>query len=246
MKTARIAAIQALALLYAMPAEAQSKEDLLGGTPLDTEAVYARLGAPDVANSLAACGAGKVSPGSATITVAITPAGEASLESISPKLPPDVGGCIGGVISSVDMPTSGTGGEVSFVFNFPAAPPGGYQQQPQQPQYDPRTSPEFLKAHRMRKAGLGLLIPGCIFTGLFGMGFALVVSTDPDDKQAFRALLGLTVVGLALLIPGAVLTAKGSRDRREALRRTSAAIPLPGLAYDPHTGTGALTLTWRL
>lgn len=222
---------------------AQSKEDLLSGTPLDQQAVIQKIQIPEVANAIASCGAGKLTAGSATITVAVTPAGEASLKSTQPKLPPDVAGCIGGVISAVPMPTSGTGGEVAFMFTFPATPTGTVKQPKA---FDVRFTPEYQSAWRLKKAGLGLLIPGCIITGLGFLAFAIVVTSDDNSDSAFRGTLGMSLVGLAFLIPGAVLVGVANKRLKEAIAKYhTAKAPTPGLAYDPQRKDLHLTLAWR-
>ncbi len=241
--TSILLAMVGIWLLSETPSLAQTKEDLLGGTPVDSQSVYAQVQQPHVANALAACGAGKLSAGSVSITISITPAGKASLVSTNPALPPDISGCLGGVVGSVAMPSSGSGGQVSFVFNFPATPPPtAAQPKP----FDVRFTPEYQKAWRTKKAGLGLLIPGCIITGLGAMAMAIVLSTEHPDDEGVRATVGMTVVGLVLLIPGAVLVGIANKGLQEALVKYNAMFPLPGIALDPVTRTASITLSWRL
>jgi hypothetical protein len=234
-----------LSMAHAGLARAQSKEDLLGGTPVDQSAVIAVIQQPAVANSLAGCGAGKLSAGSVTMTLSVTSEGKGTLTAIDPALPPDISGCLGGVIGSLAFPTSGSGGQVAFVFTFPASPPPGSQVPVKT--FDPRFTPEYQAARRMKKSGVGLLIPGCILGGLgaLTLGVSFADSSSSAKDNGIKAGAVLMAIGFAMIIPGAILTARGNKGQRDALiKYNSAMIPLPGLAYDPLTRSTSLTLSW--
>jgi hypothetical protein len=229
----------AAALAWADASHAQSKEDLLSGAPLNPEIVYNAMQAPQTSNALAQCGAGKLSSGTATFFVSVSPSGAATLTKTDPVLPPDVSGCLGGVIASMSLPKSGGGVDVTFLFTFPAVPPPAIGA-PAKPEYPP----EWWRGRRIKKAGLGLAIPGWIITGLGALVMFAYISVDPSDRdQVLRVSLGMMGVGLMLAIPGTVLISIGNRKMRQALGQ--GALPLPALAYDPSNESAHLTLSWR-
>ena len=122
-KVVLLLAVLTTPAFWTAEAAAQSKEDLISGTPLDPEVVYAAMQTPQVTSALVQCGAGKLSAGSATFHVSVDASGKATLTKIDPVLPPDVSGCLGGVIGALSLPASGSGVDVTFLFTFPAAAP---------------------------------------------------------------------------------------------------------------------------
>jgi hypothetical protein len=219
-------------------AQAQSKEDLLSGEPLNPEVVIQALQQPAISSALAQCGAGKLTSGTVTMTVSVNTAGKAVLTKTEPALPPDISGCLGGVIAAMKLPASGGGAEVAFMFTFPATPPPTMVGKPPPPTYPP----EYYSGRRMRRAGIGLAIPGAI---IFGLG-ALVLSVSfsiEDTDPALRAGVGMLIFGGALLIPGIILAVAGKKRAEAAMRQ--ALLPMPGLAFDPELRSAHLTLAWR-
>ena len=227
------------AAAWAAESEAQSKEDLLSGTPLDPQVVYNALQTPAISTAIVQCGAGKLSAGTATLNVSVAPSGKATLTGTDPPLPAEVSGCIGGVMGSLSLPPSGLGVEVDFLFTFPATAPPTYQPPPK-PQYPP----EYYSGHRMRRAGIGLVIPGAIFFGLGAL--VAVASLANDSTNDRRAMLytggGLMVVGAIFLVPGIILVSIGKK--RAAAAMMQAGVPMPGLALDTQIPSARLTLTW--
>ena len=96
----------------------------------------------------------------------------------------------------------------------------------------------------MKKAGIGLSIPGWIITGLGLLVVGAAFGIDDSDRDSvLRTGLGMSIVGLALAIPGTVLIALGNKRMRAAL--ASAQLPRPSVAYDPETRSAHLTLSIR-
>jgi len=223
--------------VWASEVRAQSKEDLLAGTPLDPQVVINALQQPMVASALSNCGAGKLSAGTATMHVSVDASGAATLLKTEPVLPPDVSGCLGGVIAALSLPKSGGGTEVAFLFTFTGASTGTYGQPP-----PPTYPPEYHSGRRMRKAGIGLVIPGAILLGLGGLvmiGFFV----DTEETQILFTALAIGALGGALLIPGIILAVLGKRRMEQAM--TQAWLPMPGIAFDPTTRSTHFSLAWR-
>ncbi len=215
---------------------AQSKEDLLAGTPLNPQVVINALQQPMVASALSNCGAGKLSAGTATMHVSVDAAGKATLVKTEPVLPPEVSGCLGGVIGALSLPKSGGGTDVAFMFTFTGAATGTYGQPP------PTYPPEYHSGRRMRRAGIGLVIPGSILFGLGGL-VMIVYFTDMSDRGPLYAALSVGALGGALLIPGIILAVLGKKRMVEAM--TQARLPMPGIAFDPYRKSTHFTLAWR-
>lgn len=216
---------------------AQSKEDLLAGTPLDPQIVINALQQPMVASALSNCGAGKLSAGTATMHVSVDASGMATLVKTEPVLPPDVSGCLGGVIAALSLPKSGGGTEVTFLFTFTGAAASTIGQ-PTTPTYPP----EYYSGRRMRRAGIGLVIPGSILFGLGGL-VMLAFFVDTSETGALWAALSVGALGGALLIPGIILAVQGKKKYEKAMRQ--ARFPLPGIAYNPVSKSTLFTLAWR-
>ncbi len=216
---------------------AQSKEDLLAGTPLNPQVVINALQQPVVASALSNCGAGKLSAGTATMHVSVDAAGTATLIKTDPVLPPEVSGCLGGVIGALSLPKSGSGTEVAFLFTFTGAATGTIGQPP-----PPAYPPEYHSGRRMRRAGIGLVIPGSILFGLGGL-VMLAYFVDTSETGALFAALGVGALGGALLIPGIILAVLGKKRMQQAM--TQARFPMPGIAYDPETKATHFSLAWR-
>jgi len=224
-------------VVWTSEVQAQSKEDLLAGTPLDPQIVINALQQPMVASALSNCGAGKLSAGTATMHVDVDAAGMATLVKTEPVLPPNVSGCLGGVIAALNLPKSGGGTEVAFLFTFTGAAASTIGQPP-----PPAYPPEYYSGRRMRRAGIGLIIPGSI---LFGIGGLVMIGffVDTSETQILFTALGVGALGGALLIPGIILAVLGKKRIEKAMMQ--ARFPMPGIAFDPVRKSTHLTLAWR-
>jgi hypothetical protein len=108
----------------------------------------------------------------------------------------------------------------------------------------PQYPPEYYSARRLRRAGIGLVIPGSILLGLGGLVMLVNLAPDTYEPGALRAGIGIAVLGLGLMIPGIALAVTG-RKRAEAAMRQAAWLPLPSLAYNPELKSAHLALMWR-
>jgi hypothetical protein len=94
----------------------------------------------------------------------------------------------------------------------------------------------------MRRAGIGLVIPGSILLGLGGL-VMIGYFVDTEETQILFTALGIGVLGGAFLIPGIILAVLGKRRMEKAL--SQARLPMPGIAYNPETQATHFSLAWR-
>ncbi len=236
-----LSTVIAVHALWPGSALGQSKEDLLSGAPLDPKVVVDTVGTAQVSHALLGCAAGKLSAGTANIDISVSPSGKATLTATTPALPQDVGACLAGVISSMSLPSSGTGASLTIAFEFPATTPKPGTAVAPKP--DIMSSPEVQSAARIRRAGLGLLIPGLIVSALGVIGLGAVLAGDDGSTTGLGVSIGMISLGTALWIPGAVLVSLGSKRLAAALHMARL-VPWPVLALTPGTRSGSLILGW--
>lgn len=133
----------------------------------------------------------------------------------------------------------------------PSKPLSPSQQWEHEVKYDPVLGPQWEKGGKQVGGGAVLVSMGGLFTligaGLVAWGVTLRTDDDPFFNGSGSFVSGgvFGVIGLGMLIPGAILIAQGTQKRkavREAKPRPTGMV-LP--VFDPQRGRGGVAFTLR-